>query len=114
MNISAGKREFNIFSLFLHDNEAADVCPFSQWELAKKLDEAAEKLYPERRVHFVSPDESGNSAWQVWFKKDRYDDGSFPVFPGTMRAYDERTFRRSLPAELDEVLLELNKADIVL
>lgn len=119
MNASAGKREFSIFSLFLHDNEAADARPFSQWELAKALNAKAIDLYPHRLVEFVCPDDSGNSAWYVRFNANRYTvngrgEQVFDVFPGVTRCYDERTFRRIIPVELDEVLLELDKADIVL
>ena len=119
MEVSAGKLEFNIFDLFLHDREGTEVRPFSQWELAKRLTESAEKLYPDRYVEFICPEDSGNSTWYVRFNENRFEvnqrgEQVFDCYPGVTRAYDERTFRRIIPAKLDEVLLDLNKFKIVL
>ena len=111
MKVSASKREFNIFELFLHDSETVDAKPFSPWELMKKLNETAEKMYPERYVNFECSDIS--STWKVWFQKDRVRIDDADPYPQN-RVYDERVFRNSIPVELDEILLELNKADIVL
>ena len=67
------------------------------------------------QVEFVCPQDSGLPHWYVRFKPDRYADGDrFEMFPGVSRFYSERTLRNLIPAELDEVLLEMNKADIVL
>ena len=46
------------------------------------------------------------------FNVDRYEcddqgENKFQMYP-MHRMYDERTFRRLIPAELDEVLLEMN------
>lgn len=118
MRVRAKQRDFNIFELFLHDNEATSVTPFSQWDLAKKLNEMADDMCPEMFVQFVSPDDSSLSQWNVRFSTDRYDtddhgEPKYQTYP-TPRVYDERVFRRMLPPELDELLLELNKADIEL
>lgn len=115
MTVTATKREFNIYDLFLHDMPQAEVAPFGEWNLAKALNETAVMLYPHRLVEFVCPADSGNSQWYVRFKPDRYVDGDgFDVFPGVNRCYDERTLRKLLPVELDEVFMEMNKVDIVL
>jgi hypothetical protein len=119
MKVRAIEREFNIFEIFCHDDEMSSTRPFDGWEMARVLNEKAEELYPDRYVWFVCPDESGLGQWNVRFNKDRHDYGDglgdvrFKTYP-MPRVYDERAFRRLLPAELDEVLLELNKLDFEL
>jgi hypothetical protein len=118
MKVTAKEREFNIFELFLHDSDAADVCPFDPQSLRAWLNKKAEELYPEYHVEFVSADDTfASSCWYVHFNLNRYDyEGDqvrYVSYP-TERVHDERSFRRQLPPELDEVLLELNKAAVEL
>jgi len=118
MIVKAKDRNFNVFELFLHDNEAADVKPFNQWELSKRLNEMALDICPECFVYFVCPDDSCLSQWNVRFNTERYEcddkgEQKFQTYPA-QRVYDERVFRRMIPPELDELLLELNKAEIIL
>ena len=112
MNVSAGKREFNIFDLFLHDKSPDAMIPFNSCELVKWMNDEAEKLYPQRFVNFECSDILC-SSWKVWFHPELHRADDSDPYPNK-RVYDERTFRNSIPAELDEVLLALNKADIVL
>ena len=118
MRVQAKQKTFNIYELFLHDNEATNVTPFSQLDLAKKLNEMAEDMCPEMFVQFVCPDDSCLSQWNIRFNTDRYECGDngetkFQTYPMS-RVYDERVFRRMLPPELDELLMELDKASVVL
>jgi hypothetical protein len=118
MKVQAKEREFSIFDLFCHDHESVNVRPFSQWALAAALTTMAEELYPEYFIQFVCPDDSGLGQWNVRFNKNRYDydndnNPKYTLYP-MPRVYDERAFRRLLPAELDEVLLELNKVVVEL
>lgn len=113
MKVKAREREFNIFELFLHDGAGGSVAPFDERSLAAALNQWAEKVCPESFVWFVCPDDTfASSTWHVRFNTDRYEfdkDGQnkFQTYPA-QRAYGEREFRRSLPPELDELLLELN------
>jgi hypothetical protein len=119
MKVQAKQKEFNIYNLFLHDNGEAEVTPFDQWSLAKKLNELAQGITSwSMFIDFVSPRDSDSSQWQIRFNKSAYDTGEdgrmrCKVYP-TTRVYDERSFRRNIPVELDEVLMELDKVDIVL
>ena len=114
MKVSAKEREFNLFERFLHD--ADSVSPFDEDDLVKKLNELAERLAPDCYIEIRASD---LSSWSVLWNESRmnwaeYPGGNFKVFPGTTRVYDERAFRRSLPAQLDEVLLDLNEAVVIL
>ena len=111
MKVRAKEREFNVFEMFCHDDEASSTWPFDGWEVARALNEKAGEMYPDRYVWFVCPDDSGLSQWSVRFNKDRSDydreDTDYYTFP-QVRVYDESSFRRQIPAELDEVLMEMN------
>lgn len=113
MKVRAREREFNVFELFLHDSAGTSVAPFDEMSLAVAMNEWAEKICPESFVEFVCSDDTfASSTWHVKFNTDRYEfdkegQNKFQVYPAA-RVYDEREFRRSLPPELDELLLELN------
>jgi hypothetical protein len=73
MNVSAGKRTFNIFSLFLHDSDESGISPFDGAALREWLNKRAAELYPEYYVEFQSPDDAfASSHWYVRFALDRW------------------------------------------
>jgi hypothetical protein len=117
MKVSAKERGFNLFERFLFDlHDAEGVSPFDEDDLVKKLNELAERLAPDCYIEIVASD---ISSWSLLWNESRTNwaknpDKNFKVFPGTTRVYDERAFRRSLPAQLDEVLLDLNEAVVIL
>lgn len=118
MKVKAKEREFSIYDLFCHDHEATSVSPFSDWDVAQALNIKAQDLYPERYVFFVCPSDSSLSQWNVRFSADRYDyddnnDVKYETYP-MPRVYDERAFRKLIPVELDEVLMELNNTVVEL
>ena len=117
MKVKASEREFGVYGMFLHD-QGPQVSPFCQWSLALQMNMLAEQAFPELYVRFVCPDDSGLSQWSVRFGPSRYDCGDdgepkFETYPKG-RVYDERAFRMSLPAELDEVLGEMDDAELTL
>ena len=117
MKVSVSEQEVNIFELFLRDREADGETPFDPWDLAVHLDALAAAAYPDRFVEFVPPDGPWE-GWSVRFNadgRDRDEHGSvrFQTYP-VLEVCDERVLRRMIPPELDEVLLELNKAKVEL
>lgn len=118
MNISAEKHNFDIYDLFCHDNPAADVRPFSHYDVESKLNFMAEEFFPRVFVRFVSPDTTGNTSWVVHFGIDRYafeDSGrtKSEVFP-VLRVYTKEDMIRSIPPELVEILDYINRSEIFL
>lgn len=116
MKVKAKVREFNIFSLFLHESNDSDVSPFDQLSLERWLNEHVSSAFPDVFVQFVSPMNSSLGQWNVRFNENAYDYGddgrnNFDTYP-MPRVYDDKAFRKLIPAKLKEVLLELNKIEI--
>lgn len=114
MKIKAGVREFNIFLLFCHDNDAVDVMPFSQYVLEKRLNAVAEELFPGQMINFISPDDSGLSQWVVHYKVDRYSTSQRCQAYPTTRVWTEKDVRKNMPTSLVEVLEIIGDREIEL
>jgi hypothetical protein len=117
MYVSTGKKHFDIWNLFVHDHDQANVAPFDDQALAKHLNDMAALSYPDAFFQMNPPSGNGLSQWNVWFAPDRYktlSDGmpDFDVYPKRhISGRDEMV--KAIPEQLTVILEQLNGQDFL-